>query len=68
MAPTIRFALRGAVHSAAGCVFRPAGYSTLPDLVLVLCMGFAVGAPLLRALSFMAVLPQLNYKIESLER
>jgi hypothetical protein len=31
-------------------------------------MGFAVGAPLLRALSFMAVLPQLNYKIESLER
>ena len=43
------------------------GYSTLPDLVLVLCMSFAVGAPLLRSLSFMSTLPQINYKIESLE-
>lgn len=44
------------------------GSSTLPDLVLVLCMGFGIGAPLLRALSFVANIPQLNYKIESLER
>lgn len=51
-----------------GAFFVLRGYSALPDLVLVLCMGFAVGAPLLRALSFMAVLPQLNYKIESLEK
>lgn len=43
------------------------GYSTLPDLVLVLCMSFAVGAPLLRSLSFLSTLPQINYKIESLE-
>lgn len=43
------------------------GYSALPDLVLVLCMSFAVGAPLLRSLSFMSTLPQINYKIESLE-
>ena len=43
------------------------GYSSLPDLVLVLCMSFAVGAPLLRSLSFLSTLPQINYKIESLE-
>lgn len=43
------------------------GYSTLPDLVLVLCMSFAVGAPLLRSLSFLSTLPQINYKIEGLE-
>lgn len=44
------------------------GISTLPNLMLVLCMSFGVGAPLLRALSFMSTIPQLNYKIESLER
>ncbi|NCC66591.1 MAG: ABC transporter ATP-binding protein [Clostridia bacterium] len=44
------------------------GYSTLPDLVLVLCMCFGIGAPLLRALSFMSLMPQLNYKLESLEK
>jgi ATP-binding cassette subfamily B protein IrtA len=44
------------------------GYSTLPDLALVLCMSLGVGAPLLRALSFVGTLPQINYKIESLEQ
>lgn len=44
------------------------GYSSVTDLALVLCMSFAVGAPLLRALSFMSVMPQINYKIESLEQ
>lgn len=43
-------------------------YSTLPDLVLVLCMSFGIGAPLLRALSFMGNIPQLNFKIENLEK
>ena len=51
-----------------GAFFVLSGYSTLPDLVLVLCMSFGIGAPLLRALSFMSVLPQLNYKIESMEK
>lgn len=51
-----------------GAWFVIRGISTLPDLVLVLCMSFGIGAPLLRALSFMANIPQLNYKIESLER
>ena len=31
-------------------------------------MSFGVGAPLLRSLSFMSTLPQVNYKIESLEK
>lgn len=44
------------------------GYSALPDLALVLCMSFGIGAPLLRALSFLSTMPQINYKIESLEQ
>lgn len=44
------------------------GYSTLPGLALTLCMSLGVGAPLLRALSFMSTLPQIKYKIESLEQ
>lgn len=51
-----------------GAWFVIKGISTLPNLVLVLCMSFGIGAPLLRALSFMSNIPQLNYKIESLER
>lgn len=44
------------------------GNSTLPDLALVLCMSFGVGAPLLRALGFMSTLPQINFKITTLEQ
>ncbi len=43
------------------------GDSSLPDLALMLCMSFGIGAPLLRALSFMSTLPQINYKITALE-
>lgn len=43
------------------------GYSTLPDLILVLCMGFGIGTPLLKSLSFGSVMPQVKYKIEALE-
>lgn len=43
------------------------GDSTLPDLALVLCMSFGIGAPLVRAVGFMSTLPQINYKIASLE-
>ena len=43
------------------------GFSTLPDLALVLCMSFGVGAPLFRSLSFMSTMPQLKYKIDALE-
>ncbi len=51
-----------------GAYFVLLGFSTLPNLVLVLCMSFGIGAPLLRALSFLSVMPQLNYKIDNLEK
>lgn len=51
-----------------GSYFVIQGYSTLPDLALVLCMSFGVGGPLLRALGFMSTLPQINHKITSLEQ
>lgn len=51
-----------------GSWFVLKGYSTLLNLVLVLVMSFGIGAPLLRALSFMGNIPQLNYKIEALEK
>lgn len=51
-----------------GAWFVLKGWSALPNLVLVLCMSFGIGAPLLRSLSFLSTLPQVNYKIESLEK
>lgn len=51
-----------------GSYFVIQGYSILPDLALVLCMSFGVGGPLLRALGFLSTLPQINYKITSLEQ
>lgn len=51
-----------------GSYFVLCGYSTLSHLVLVLCMSFAIGAPLLKAMSFGGTLPQINYKIETLEK
>ena len=50
-----------------GSWFVIQGFSTLPDLVLVLCLGFGIGAPLMRAMSFISVMPQINHKIEALE-
>lgn len=51
-----------------GAWFVLRGWSTLPNLVLVLCMSFGVGAPLLRSLSFLSTMPQVNFKIEALEQ
>lgn len=44
------------------------GYCTLDHLVLILCLSFSIGAPLLRSLSFISTLPQINYRIETLEK
>ena len=44
------------------------GWSSLADYVLVLCMSFGIGAPLIKAMSFGGKVPQLNYKIDELER
>ena len=50
-----------------GSFFVWQGWSTLPDLVLTLCMSFGIGAPLVRAVGFMSTMPQINYKIQALE-
>lgn len=50
-----------------GAYFVLQGYSSLPNLALVLCLCFAVGAPLLRAMVFMSILSQIDYKISSME-
>ena len=44
------------------------GTIALSQLVLVLCMSFAIGPAILRALSFGGKIPQLNYKIAELEK
>ena len=51
-----------------GMFFVLKGFSTMPHLVLVLCMSFGVGAPLLKSISFMSQFPQVNYKIDALEQ
>ncbi|WMI79803.1 ABC transporter ATP-binding protein [Anaerotignum sp. MB30-C6] len=51
-----------------GSYFVLQGYSSLPDFILILCMSFGTGVPLLRSLSFMSTLPQIKYKIEALEK
>ena len=51
-----------------GSWFVMQGYSTLPDLILVLCLSFSVGVPILKMLGFLPQFPQLNYKLEKLEQ
>ncbi|MCR4756683.1 MAG: ABC transporter ATP-binding protein/permease [Butyrivibrio sp.] len=50
-----------------GGYFVYTGSSSLSNFLLVLCMAFSIGPTILRALTFMSVLPQLNYKITTLE-
>lgn len=42
--------------------------STLPNLILVLCLSISIGIPLLKSLGFLPTMPQLNYKISALEQ
>lgn len=51
-----------------GSWFVLRGLSTLPDLILVLCLSLSIGIPLLKSLSFLPAMPQINYKIEALEQ
>ena len=41
--------------------------STLSHFLLILCMSFAIGPTIMKALTFMSVIPQLNFKIKALE-
>lgn len=43
------------------------GFSTLPNFVLILCMSFSVGPLFMKALSFGSTIPQISYKIKTLE-
>ena len=51
-----------------GSWFVLQGWSTLSDLVLVLCLDFSIGTPLLKTMGFLPTLPHLNYKIAALEQ
>lgn len=51
-----------------GSWFVLRGWSTLADLIRTLCLALSIGTPLLKSLSFLPTLPQLNYKIAALEQ
>ena len=51
-----------------GSWFVLRGWSTLADFILTLCLALSIGTPLLKSLSFLPTLPQLNYKIAALEQ
>ncbi len=44
------------------------GYVGLSEYVLVLCLSISLGIPLLRAVSFTPMFPQITYKIKELEK
>ncbi|MCR5272713.1 MAG: ABC transporter ATP-binding protein/permease [Lachnospiraceae bacterium] len=50
-----------------GGYFVYSGASAFSDFLLILCMAFSVGPTVMKAMSYMSVLPQLKYKIETLE-
>lgn len=50
-----------------GSFFVLKGYSSLPDLILVLSLSFSVGVPLLKAMGFLPQFPQLDYKLQQME-
>lgn len=67
-------ALSGAVLPCAALLTLPVGsylvYRGICDVsefILVLCLTFAVGTPMMKAMAFGEVVPQLNYKVEKLE-
>ncbi len=44
------------------------GTASLADLVLVFCLTLSIGGPLLKALNFAGKFPQLNYKVDEIEK
>lgn len=51
-----------------GALMIVLGHLTLRQYVLALCMSFAVGPLLSHVMSFMGAVPQINYKIQALEK
>ena len=67
-------ALYGAVLPCIAMVTLPVGsylvykgYSSLQDFVLVLCLSISIGAPIMKAMGFTSLLPQITYKIDQIE-
>lgn len=50
-----------------GSYFVLQGYSTLPNLALVLCMSFGISAPLLKVMNFFPTMVRINYTVSNLE-
>lgn len=50
-----------------GSYFVLMGYVSLPEFILVLCLALSLGMPLLRIMSFMSLIPQIKFKITTLE-
>ena len=50
-----------------GSWFVLKGYSSLQDLILTMCLALSMGLPLLKAIGFLPTLPQVNYKLDTLE-
>lgn len=50
-----------------GSYFVLKGYSNLAAFILILCLALSIGIPLLRTMSFISLVPQIRYKIISLE-
>ncbi|MCR5153692.1 MAG: ABC transporter ATP-binding protein/permease [Lachnospiraceae bacterium] len=68
-------ALYSAIIPCVALVMLPVGTlmvinntTTLANLVLVFCLSLSVGVPLLKALSFAGKFPQLNYRIDEIEK
>ena len=51
-----------------GTVMVVNGTAALADLVLVFCLTLSIGVPLLKALNFAGKFPQLNYKVDEIEK
>ena len=51
-----------------GAWFVLRGFSSMSDLILILCLSLSIGIPLLKSLGFLPTMPQLNYKIAALEQ
>ena len=51
-----------------GSILVMEGIVGIAPFILALCLALGLGAPLLRTISFMSVVPQIRYKIEELEK
>lgn len=51
-----------------GAVMVMKNWVALPEFVLAICLALGLGAPLLRTMSFVSVMPQIRYKLAELER